>query len=376
MKDDMFYKAGPLIFRKAEELRNRCTDTEELLWNYLRQNQLGIKFRRQHPASNYVLDFYAHKVKLAIEIDGSIHSLEDVKLNDAERQKNLEEFGITFLRFTNQQVINELDHVIQKIRDKAMGLLNENSKADSSPLGAGGLQIIPAIDIIEGKCVRLTEGDYSQKIIYNENPLEVAKEFEGAGLQRLHLVDLDGAKAGAVKNWKVLETITSKTSLIIDFGGGIKKEEDVKIVLNSGAALATVGSIAVKDETMFVSWLQQFGAEKFLLGADVKNEKIAVGGWLETTDIWIYDFIEKYINHGVQQIFCTDVSKDGRLEGPSTELYKNIIQKFPQLHFIASGGVSSMKDLDELAEIGCNGAIVGKAIYEGRVTLNELKKFS
>lgn len=255
-------------------------------------------------------------------------------------------------------------------------MLNDNSEASGPPLGTGGLQIIPAIDIIDGKCVRLTEGDYAQKVIYNENPLEVAKEFEGAGLQRLHLVDLDGAKAGAVKNWKVLEAITSNTSLTIDFGGGIKKEEDVKIVLNSGAAFATVGSIAVKDETSFVSWLQQFGAEKFLLGADVKNEKIAVGGWLETTDIWIYDFIEKYINHGVQQIFCTDVSKDGRLEGPSTELYKNIIQKFPTLHFIASGGVSSMRDLDELAEIGCNGAIVGKAIYEGRVTLKELKKFS
>jgi phosphoribosylformimino-5-aminoimidazole carboxamide ribotide isomerase len=237
------------------------------------------------------------------------------------------------------------------------------------------MQIIPAIDIIEGKCVRLTEGDYSQKIIYNENPLEVAKEFEGAGLQRLHLVDLDGAKAGAVKNWKVLESITSNTSLIIDFGGGIKKEEDVKIVLNSGAAFATVGSIAVKDETTFVSWLQQFGASKFLLGADVKNEKIAVGGWLETTDIWIYDFIEKYINHGVQQIFCTDVSKDGRLEGPSTALYKNIIQKFSALYFIASGGVSSMADLDELSEMGCSGAIVGKAIYEGRVSLKELKRF-
>ena len=376
MNDDMFYKAGPLIFRKAEELRNRCTDTEELLWNYLRQNQVGIKFRRQHPASNYVLDFYAHKIKLAIEIDGSIHSLEEVKLNDSIRQAHLESFGITFLRFTNTQVKNDLAEVINEIKVKVDNMLKDNSMATSSPSGAGGLQIIPAIDIIEGKCVRLTEGDYSQKIIYNENPLEVAKEFEGAGLQRLHLVDLDGAKAGAVKNWKVLEMITSKTSLIIDFGGGIKQEEDVKIVLNSGAALATVGSIAVKDETKFVSWLQQFGAEKFLLGADVKNEKIAVGGWLETTDIWIYDFIEKYINHGVQQIFCTDVSKDGRLEGPSIELYKNILQKFPQLHFIASGGVSSMKDLDELAEIGCNGAIVGKAIYEGRVTLNELKKFS
>ncbi len=238
------------------------------------------------------------------------------------------------------------------------------------------MQIIPAIDIIDGKCVRLTEGDYSQKIIYNENPIEVAKEFEDAGLNRLHLVDLDGAKAGAVKNWKVLEAITSKTSLVIDFGGGIKKEEDVKIVLESGAAFATVGSIAEKDEATFVRWLKQFGADKFLLGADVKNEKIAVGGWLETTDIWIYDFIEKYLSHGVQQIFCTDVSKDGKLEGPATELYKNILQKFPKLHFIASGGVSSMKDLDELAAIGCNGAIVGKAIYEGRITLNELKKFS
>ena len=237
------------------------------------------------------------------------------------------------------------------------------------------MQIIPAIDTIDGKCVRLTEGDYAQKKIYNEHPLEVAKEFEGAGLKRLHLVDLDGAKAGSVKNWKVLETIAGKTSLVIDFGGGIKREEDVTIVFNSGAALATVGSVAVKEEATFVSWLQQFGANKFLLGADVKNEKIAVGGWLETTDVWIYDFIEKYINHGVQQIFCTDVSKDGRLEGPSTELYKNIIQKFPQLHFIASGGVSSLADLEELRAAGCSGAIVGKAIYEGRVSLEELKRF-
>jgi phosphoribosylformimino-5-aminoimidazole carboxamide ribotide isomerase len=235
------------------------------------------------------------------------------------------------------------------------------------------MEIIPAIDIIDGKCVRLTEGDYAQKKIYNEHPLEVAKEFEDAGLQRLHLVDLDGAKAGAVKNWKVLETIAGKTALAIDFGGGIKQEEDVKVVFNSGAALATVGSIAIKDEEKFVSWLQQFGADKFLLGADVKDEKIAIGGWLETTDVWVYDFIKKNITHGVQQIFCTDVSKDGKLEGPSTELYKNIIQKFPQLHFIASGGVSSVKDLEDLQNIGCNGAIIGKAIYEGRVTLNELR---
>ncbi len=235
------------------------------------------------------------------------------------------------------------------------------------------MQIIPAIDIIEGKCVRLTQGDYNQKKIYNENPLEVAKEFEDAGLKRLHLVDLDGAKAGAVKNWKVLESIASKTSMIIDFGGGIKKEEDVNIVFNSGAALATVGSIAVKDETTFLQWLQKFGSENFLLGADVKEEKIAVSGWQETTGIWIYDFIEKYIQHGITQIFCTDVSKDGKLEGPSMDLYKNIISKFPKLHFIASGGVSNINDVYALQEIGCNGVIIGKAIYEGRITVRDLR---
>lgn len=237
------------------------------------------------------------------------------------------------------------------------------------------MQIIPAIDIIEGKCVRLTQGDYEQKKIYNEHPLEVAKEFEDAGLKRLHLVDLDGAKAGSVKNWKVLETIASKTKLIIDFGGGIKKEDDVKVVFNSGAALATIGSLAVKNEFEFVKWLLTFGANKFLLGADVKEEKIAVSGWLETTDVWIYDFIHKYIEHGVRQIFCTDVSKDGKLEGPSIELYKNIISKFPKLHFIASGGVSSIKDLQELKSIGCSGAIVGKAIYENKISLTDLKRF-
>ena len=236
------------------------------------------------------------------------------------------------------------------------------------------MEIIPAIDIIEGKCVRLTQGDYNQKKIYNEHPLEVAKQFEDAGLQRLHLVDLDGAKAGAVKNWKVLESIAAKTALKIDFGGGIKKEDDITIVFNSGAAYATIGSLAVKEESVFVQWLQQYGADKFLLGADVKDEKIAVGGWLETTGIWIYDFIEKYIDHGVKQIFCTDISKDGKLEGPSFDLYKNIVQKFPKLHFIASGGVSSMDDLYALQNIGCQAAIIGKAIYEGRVQIRDLIK--
>lgn len=237
------------------------------------------------------------------------------------------------------------------------------------------MQIIPAIDIIEGKCVRLTQGDYAQKTVYNEHPLEVAKQFEAAGLTRLHLVDLDGAKAGTVKNWKVLETIAAKTTLVIDFGGGIKQENDVRIVFDSGARLATIGSLAVKSEAIFVSWLTKFGAEKFLLGADVKAEKIAVSGWLETTDIWIYDFLRKYLGHGIQQVFCTDVSKDGKLEGPSVALYQQILHEFPDLCLIASGGVSSLGDLEKLAEIGCEGAIVGKAIYENRISLTELQHF-
>ena len=238
------------------------------------------------------------------------------------------------------------------------------------------MEIIPAIDIIEGKCVRLTHGDYSQKTIYNEHPLEVAKEFEDAGIKRLHLVDLDGAKTGAVKNWKVLETIAAKTSLIIDFGGGIKTEKDVQIVFDSGSALATVGSIAVKDEDRFTNWISKFGAEKFLLGADVKDEKITISGWTEQTEIWVYDFIQKYMEKGLSQLFCTDVSKDGALEGPATELYKSIVQKFPELHFIASGGISSIEDVFKLEEVGCKGLIIGKAIYEGRIQLAELKRWS
>jgi phosphoribosylformimino-5-aminoimidazole carboxamide ribotide isomerase len=238
------------------------------------------------------------------------------------------------------------------------------------------MEIIPAIDIIDGKCVRLTHGDYAQKKIYNEHPLEVARQFEDAGLQRLHLVDLDGAKVGQVKNWKVLETIAGKTSMVIDFGGGIKAEKDVQIVFDSGAALATVGSMAVKEKETFVQWLQKFGADKFLLGADVKKEKLTISGWTEQTEIWIYDFIEDYKQQGIKQIFCTDVSKDGALEGPSTELYKSIIEKFPDLHFIASGGVSSIDDVYQLQDIGCKGVIIGKAIYEGRISLADLKSFA
>lgn len=238
------------------------------------------------------------------------------------------------------------------------------------------MEIIPAIDIIEGKCVRLTHGDYAQKKVYNEHPLEVARQFEDAGIKRLHLVDLDGAKAGSVKNWKVLETIAAKTTLVIDFGGGLKTEKDVQIVFDCGAALATVGSIAVKDPEAFTAWLKKFTPSRFLLGADVKKEKITVSGWTEQTDIWIYDFIRQYMDRGIQQIFCTDVAKDGALEGPSVELYKAIVQEFPSLHFIASGGVSSLDDLYALEEAGCKGAIIGKAIYEGRVSLTELVKLN
>jgi phosphoribosylformimino-5-aminoimidazole carboxamide ribotide isomerase len=237
------------------------------------------------------------------------------------------------------------------------------------------MQIIPAIDIIEGKCVRLTEGDYAQKKIYNEDPLEVAKQFEGVGLMRLHLVDLDGAKSGKVINWKVLEKIANKTNLVIDFGGGIKTEATLKTVLDTGATYATIGSLAVKERAIFEQWIEQFGADIFMLGADVHTEKIAVGGWLEKTEIDVYDFIGSYMSKGVTQLFCTDIQKDGKLEGPSIELYKKILQQYPSLQLIASGGVSQLKDLEELRTIGCSAAIVGKAIYENKISLSELSTF-
>ena len=238
------------------------------------------------------------------------------------------------------------------------------------------MQIIPAIDIIEGKCVRLTEGDYAQKTIYNENPLEVAKAFEAVGIQRLHLGDLDGAKAGAVKNWKVLESIALNTKLVIDFGGGIKTDNEVAHVFERGASLATIGSIAVANPTLFLSWVNKYGAEKFFLGADVKDNLIAVNGWMQTSTITIESFLTDYLAHGITNIFCTDVSKDGRLEGPSTALYQSLIQLFPNLNLVASGGVSSLQDLEALDAIGCAGAIVGKAIYENRISLASLQQFN
>ncbi|MDP4211925.1 MAG: 1-(5-phosphoribosyl)-5-[(5-phosphoribosylamino)methylideneamino]imidazole-4-carboxamide isomerase [Bacteroidota bacterium] len=236
------------------------------------------------------------------------------------------------------------------------------------------IEVIPAIDIINGKCVRLTQGDYSQQKIYNEHPLEVARQFEDAGLKRLHLVDLDGAKQGAVKNWKVLETLAGKTKLVIDFGGGISGSKDLQIVFDSGAAFCTVGSIAVKNEKLFLEWLLTYGPARFLLGADVREEKISISGWQEDTKIWIYDFVEKYIQAGVTQIFCTDISLDGAMKGPSLPLYKNIVQKFPDLHFIASGGIRSLDDIFKLEDAGCRGAIVGKAIYEGLIRLKDLAR--
>lgn len=238
------------------------------------------------------------------------------------------------------------------------------------------MQIIPAIDLIDGKCVRLTEGDYAQKKIYNEDPLEVAKTFEGAGLMRLHLVDLDGAKAGNVVNWKVLETIANRTSLQIDFGGGIKTEVTLQSVLDAGAAYATIGSLAVKEPIIFAEWISRFGADKFMLGADVFEEKIAIGGWLEKTDLSVYDFMQSYIEKGIDQMFCTDIKKDGKLEGPSIDLYQKIIATFPSLQLIASGGVSSVADLVALDTIGCAAAIVGKAIYENRISIEELSKMN
>ena len=237
------------------------------------------------------------------------------------------------------------------------------------------MEIIPAIDIIGGKCVRLTRGDYEQKKVYNEDPVEVAKEFEGAGLKRLHLVDLDGAKAGAVKNWKVLEQIAARTKLVIDFSGGISTKKSVSICFDSGATYAAIGSIAVNDEQMLTSWLLEFGVQRFIIGADVKNEKLAVKGWTESTDATVFDLIGNYKTKGVKQFFCTDINKDGLLQGPAIDLYKKILNQHPSIDLIASGGVTSIDDLFELREAGCNGAIVGKAFYEKRIMFTDLKPF-
>ena len=237
------------------------------------------------------------------------------------------------------------------------------------------IEIIPAIDLIDGKCVRLSQGDYAQKIIYNENPLEVAKMFADAGIRRLHLVDLDGAKAHHIVNHKVLEKITSSTNLIVDFGGGLKSDDDLRIAFECGAAMVTGGSIAVKNPELFLSWITKYGGDKIILGADVKDEKIAVGGWLETTELELLPFIKNYINKGIDKIICTDISKDGMLQGVAIDLYKKILAAQPGIYLIASGGVSSIHDIELLEAASVPAVITGKAIYEGRIKLNELSKF-
>jgi phosphoribosylformimino-5-aminoimidazole carboxamide ribotide isomerase len=235
--------------------------------------------------------------------------------------------------------------------------------------------IIPAIDIIDGKCVRLTKGNYDTKIIYNENPVDAAKTFEDSGITHLHLVDLDGAKKSEVVNWKVLEKIASQTTLHIDFSGGIKTKQSAQQAFDSGAAQITVGSLAAKNPKEFVDWIWEFGEEKLILGADVIKDKIAIHGWQESSTKDIYSYLDYFFEEGIDYVLCTDVSKDGMLQGPSIDLYKDILEEYEEIKLIASGGVSSLEDLNQLKEIGCYAAIVGKAFYEGRISLSELSNF-
>ncbi len=237
------------------------------------------------------------------------------------------------------------------------------------------IEIIPAIDLIDGKCVRLSQGDYNQKTVYNEDPLEVAKMFETAGIRRLHLVDLDGAKAQHIVNYKVLELIATKTNLVIDFGGGLKSDKDLEIAFNSGASMITGGSIAVKEKATFLNWLEKYGSEKIILGADAKDGKIAVSGWLETTELPVVDFISSYYKEGISKVISTDISRDGMLSGPSFELYAEILGELPEVQIIASGGIATMDDILKLNEMEIPGVITGKAIYENRITLKEIEKF-
>lgn len=237
------------------------------------------------------------------------------------------------------------------------------------------MRIIPAIDIIDGKCVRLTKGDYNTKKVYNENPLEVAKRFQDAGIEYLHVVDLDGAKASHIVNYRVLETIAASTNLEIDFGGGLKSDDDLRIAFESGANQITGGSIAVKNPQTFKSWIQKFGSDRIILGADCAQEKIAIQGWQEESDLDVIPFINEYQSKGIKYVICTDISKDGMLEGPSFELYTRILAASPTLNLIASGGISQFDEIPKLAALGCEGVIIGKAIYENRISLQELEKY-
>jgi phosphoribosylformimino-5-aminoimidazole carboxamide ribotide isomerase len=237
------------------------------------------------------------------------------------------------------------------------------------------MDIIPAIDIIEGKCVRLQKGDYSSKKEYSSDPLEVARKFESWGIKRLHLVDLDGARAKKIVNHKILARIAAGTGLIIDFGGGLRTDSDIRIAFENGASMITGGSVAINDPGLFLEWLSKFGPEKIILGADHKNEKIAVNGWYENSDAELFRFLLKYIKQGITQVICTDINKDGMLEGPSFDLYKRILDKWPELYLVASGGVSSPTDLKELEKTGLPAVIIGKAIYENRITEKDLQPF-
>ena len=237
------------------------------------------------------------------------------------------------------------------------------------------IELIPAIDVIDGKCVRLSQGDYDTKKVYNENPMEVAKEFEANGIQRLHVVDLDGAKSSHVVNYKVLDTIAGHTSLIIDFGGGIKTDEDLVIAFEYGAQMVTLGSVAVKQPDLFKKWLHQYGTEKIILGADVKDNHISVSGWLEEGPQELMPFLDDYTREGVRKVLCTDISRDGMLQGPSIELYRQVMQRFPDTHLIASGGVSNLDDIIRLDEAGIPAVVFGKALYEGCITMKDLKRF-
>lgn len=238
------------------------------------------------------------------------------------------------------------------------------------------IELIPAIDLIDGKCVRLTQGDYDSKKIYNENPVEVARMFEDYGIRRLHVVDLDGAREGHLVNYRTLERIASRTSLIIDFGGGVQRESDLEIAFASGAQMVTAGSIAVKEPETVLAWVKKFGNDKIILGADVYDKKIAIHGWKETTDKELIPFIQGYYEQGITQVICTDIRKDGMLEGPSTALYREIEEAIPMLRLIASGGVSSIADIEALDEAGLYGVIFGKALYEGKIQLKELVRFT
>ncbi len=237
------------------------------------------------------------------------------------------------------------------------------------------MRIIPAIDIIDGKCVRLTKGDYATQKTYNENPLEVAKAFEDSGISYLHLVDLDGAKAKNIVNHKILESLATHTRLKIDFGGGLKSNEDMRIAFECGARQITGGSIAVKQPEVFLEWIGQYGSEKIILGADVKDDKIAVGGWTETSQEPIVPFIKKYQSEGITHVICTDISKDGMLQGPSFGLYKSLLTECNPINLIASGGISTIEELPQLEEMGCDGVIIGKAIYENKISLKSLENY-